>query len=86
MSSEKFEDSTCHSCNHFFITHEKEFPYGCRAIDFKSVRLPSIDVEEADGQRCLAHESKFVKSGEKSLMKGGAQRRSGQGNKINIEV
>ncbi|MDP4941173.1 MAG: hypothetical protein QNL95_05345 [OM182 bacterium] len=46
----------CYGCKHFFITWDKEFPYGCRKMEFRSKRLPSDDVIEADGQRCLARE------------------------------
>lgn len=46
----------CYGCTHFFITWDKEFPYGCRKMEFRSKRLPSDDVMEADGQRCLARE------------------------------
>ena len=34
----------CFSCEHFYITYEQRYPYGCRIIGFKSVRMPSIDV------------------------------------------
>ena len=34
----------CFLCEHFYITYEKNYPYGCRIIGFKSKRLPSIDV------------------------------------------
>ncbi|MDA1244508.1 MAG: hypothetical protein O3B02_05845 [Proteobacteria bacterium] len=46
----------CYGCRHFFITWDKKFPYGCRKMEFRSKRLPSDDVIEADGQRCLARE------------------------------
>jgi hypothetical protein len=50
----------CYGCKHFFITWDKEFPYGCRKMEFRSKRLPSEDVIEADGQRCLAREENFA--------------------------
>lgn len=34
----------CFFCEHFYITYEVRFPYGCRAIGFKSARMPSVDV------------------------------------------
>lgn len=34
----------CFFCEHFFITHEAKYPYGCRAMGFKSVRMPAVDV------------------------------------------
>lgn len=42
----------CNECAHFFITHDPGFRYGCRAMDFKSQRLPMLDVLEASGQPC----------------------------------
>jgi len=32
------------------------FPYGCRALDFKSKRKPSQDVLDASNKSCLAFE------------------------------
>jgi hypothetical protein len=26
----------CTACKHYFITHDPQFPYGCRAVGFKS--------------------------------------------------
>ncbi|MDR0233669.1 MAG: hypothetical protein LBI31_02540 [Zoogloeaceae bacterium] len=43
----------CRNCQHFFITHEVTFPYGCRAMDFKSRGLPAQEVEESSGLACL---------------------------------
>lgn len=48
----KPERLDCNLCTHFFITHEAYFRYGCRALDFKSRRLPVLDVIEASGQPC----------------------------------
>ncbi len=42
----------CTDCAHYYITHETQFRYGCRAMDFKSRRLPMLDVLEASGQPC----------------------------------
>ncbi|MDR0528837.1 MAG: hypothetical protein LBG69_04415 [Zoogloeaceae bacterium] len=44
---------TCQDCRHFFITHEARYPYSCRAMRFKSARMPGEDVREASGQPCL---------------------------------
>ncbi|MDR2637496.1 MAG: hypothetical protein LBB55_04085 [Zoogloeaceae bacterium] len=43
----------CRDCLHFFITHEARLPYGCRAMNFKSRRLPSLDVEAMSHSPCL---------------------------------
>ena len=36
----------CFTCEHFYIT------YGCRAMGFKSFRMPSVDVYGASGADC----------------------------------
>jgi len=43
----------CRTCLHFFITHVLDFPYGCRAMNFKSKKLPAEEVEETSGMACL---------------------------------
>lgn len=42
----------CFSCSHFYITYEKGFPYGCRAMGFKSRLIPSREVYESSGKEC----------------------------------
>jgi len=42
----------CNNCTHYYITHDAHFRYGCRALDFKSQRLPILDVIEASGESC----------------------------------
>ncbi|MDA9900989.1 hypothetical protein N9D99_00595 [Gammaproteobacteria bacterium] len=84
MGSQKVAEVSCSSCKNFYITWEKEFPYGCRAMDFKSIRLPSLDVVEADGQECLAHENRVSKA-----KKGSVERITANGSKaskLNIQV
>lgn len=47
MTDKKNEESNyinCFSCEYFYITYDKKYPYGCRIIGFKSVRMPSVDV------------------------------------------
>lgn len=43
----------CRACVHHYITHDPGFPYGCRAMRFKSRRMPSLEVKKASGQPCL---------------------------------
>ena len=40
----------CNSCAHFFITWNKKFPFGCRAMGFMSANSPSKDVFEVEGE------------------------------------
>ena len=43
----------CRHCGHYYITHDPSFPYGCRALDFKSRQAPIREVKEASGRDCL---------------------------------
>lgn len=42
----------CHNCEHYYITWDQNFPYGCRAMGFKSRKRPSQDVYESSGMDC----------------------------------
>ncbi|MGB4468848.1 MAG: hypothetical protein WBH99_02835 [Azovibrio sp.] len=42
----------CRDCLHYYITHDVSLPYGCRAMDFKSRRMPALDVLEVSGEPC----------------------------------
>lgn len=48
----------CFFCRHFYITYDVKFPYGCRAMGFKSKRLPSAEVIESSGMYCALYERK----------------------------
>lgn len=48
----------CTACAHYFVTHDTGFPHGCRAMDFKSRRLPMLDVQESSGRPCLYFQGK----------------------------
>jgi hypothetical protein len=43
-NNEEKQHINCFSCEHFYITYEQRYPYGCRVIGFKSARMPSVDV------------------------------------------
>jgi len=49
----------CFSCRHFYITWDRRFPYGCKALGFKSRSMPSMEVYNASSQECLRHEKKL---------------------------
>ena len=55
------QEPDCLKCAHYFITHDAGFPYGCRAMTFKSRRLPRIEVEMASNAICLAYLRKPLK-------------------------
>ncbi len=54
----KEQEPNCYTCKFFYVTWDKHFPYGCKAMGFKSSRLPSIEVISASGQMCLHYKSK----------------------------
>jgi hypothetical protein len=42
----------CLSCQHFYITYDQYFPYGCRGPGFKSYFPPSIEMITNSGMEC----------------------------------
>lgn len=42
----------CHQCVHFHVTWDYNFPYGCKAMGFKTKKIPSQDVYESSGIDC----------------------------------
>lgn len=42
----------CYACRHFYITYEPKFPYGCRAVGFKSRLMPSQEMVNNSGIEC----------------------------------
>lgn len=51
----------CNKCEHYYITWEKSFPYGCRAMGFKSKKSPSATVRSNSGIECLKFKIKTNK-------------------------
>ena len=49
---------TCFQCGYFYITWEKNFPYGCKAMGFKSKKIPMKAVYENSGTECLSFSPK----------------------------
>ena len=48
----------CYACEHFYITYDPAFPYGCRAAGFKSRVLPSQEIAAHSGVACLSFSPK----------------------------
>jgi hypothetical protein len=48
----------CFSCKHFFTTWDDRFPRGCKAMDFKSRKMPSVVVYEASDMPCVRFKAK----------------------------
>ncbi len=51
----------CNRCEHYYITWDQKFPYGCRAMGFKSKEMPSIAVLNNSGMDCLQFKEKKIK-------------------------
>jgi hypothetical protein len=60
----------CNSCIHYYITWDKKFPYGCKAMGFKTHEVPSLSVYKSSGTECLLFQSKDVKSQQASRLEG----------------
>ena len=52
MSSPSQKRPNCMACLHFYVTYEPAFPYGCRALGFKSAQYPAITVFASSGMHC----------------------------------
>ena len=76
----------CNSCAHFFITWNKKFPFGCRAMGFMTSNSPSKDVFEVEGRDCLAYKNKFSQPGEEDDFKHENIGGKGQKHKVNVVV
>jgi hypothetical protein len=57
----KKEKINCFNCIHFFITWDDKFPRGCRAMDFKTRKMPSVAVYDASGMPCVRFKAKQQK-------------------------
>lgn len=51
-------DINCFSCRHFYITYDRHFPYGCKAVGFKSRSMPSREMFVNSGTECLLFQEK----------------------------
>lgn len=48
----------CHRCKHYYVTWDKGFPHGCRAMKFKARILPGATVAKSSGMPCLYYKPK----------------------------
>jgi hypothetical protein len=48
----------CFDCIYFFVTWDDKFPRGCKAMDFKTKKIPSILVRESSGAECTRFKAK----------------------------
>ena len=52
QSEQQETKALCLSCRYFFITYDKNFPYGCHHVGFKSRLIPSVEMFKASGIAC----------------------------------
>jgi len=62
------QKNLCQECRYYYITWDADFPYGCKAIGFKSKQLPHLAVYQNSGVQCLA----FAKKPPRNSLSGGA--------------
>ena len=48
----------CRKCKFYHVTWDNRRPHGCRAMNFKSRRPPSLVVRQNSGQDCLRYTPK----------------------------
>jgi len=58
MTEPETPSPNCLECAHYHITWDTQFPYGCKAMNFKSKRKPYLEVFESSGAHCLRFEPK----------------------------
>lgn len=59
MQKEKSKNAIeCNKCVHFYITWDKKYPKGCKAMAFKCAEIPSLMVYKLSGVECLRFEHK----------------------------
>lgn len=56
------EKPNCSKCKHYFITWDKQTPYGCRIYGIKTQDRPSTIVKAAGGGECQGYEPKLQNS------------------------
>ena len=52
MSDDVKNQVICHGCAHYFVTYDRNRPYGCAVFGFKTKSLPSQVVIESTGMLC----------------------------------
>lgn len=55
MNGEKIN---CRNCCYYYITWDKNFPYGCKIFGVKSKQMPSIIVHQSIGKPCERYNNK----------------------------
>jgi hypothetical protein len=61
-ATKKSPAGVCRSCENYYITHDPNAPYGCRALGFKSRKNPAAVVLELSGLPCQLYTAKGDKA------------------------
>ena len=56
----------CYKCTHYYVTWDKKFPHGCKAMGFKSKQFPSAMVRLSSGRECLLFTKKRTNKKQKT--------------------
>ena len=48
--------TSCRGCMHFFVTHDRQRPWGCRKFGFKGKSLPALVVFQSTGMHCAYYQ------------------------------
>lgn len=48
----------CLKCIHYYVTWEKDYPRGCRALNFKTRYFPASVVSNSSGMPCLYYKER----------------------------
>ena len=51
-------NNLCNNCQHFYITHKRNFPYGCRAFGVISKKTPYLEIKNISGTDCALFSKK----------------------------
>ena len=62
INKEEVLPASCGDCKHYYVTWDKDFPYGCKAMGFKSRTYPAQEVRNASGMDCQLFENKSSRS------------------------
>jgi len=58
INREEVLSASCGDCKHYYVTWDKDFPYGCKAMGFKSRTYQAQVIREASGMDCQLLEGK----------------------------
>ena len=53
MEKKNSNAPNCFGCKFFYVSWDKNYPYGCRAFSIKSKKIPSGEVQAKSNMSCL---------------------------------